>query len=63
LHTLISCLGERAGMGFSIHPHMLRHSCGYALVVAALVGIATSHDQASAFLAKGPARCAVFAAP
>jgi site-specific recombinase XerD len=26
-HTLISRLGERAGMPFPIHPHMLRHAC------------------------------------
>ena len=30
-HALIQRLGERAGMAFSIHPHMLRHACGYAL--------------------------------
>ena len=30
-HTLISRLGERSGMAFPIHPHMLRHGCGYAL--------------------------------
>ena len=30
-HTLISRLGERAGMPFPIHPHMLRHACGYKL--------------------------------
>ena len=29
-HTLIARLGERAGMAFPIHPHMLRHGCGYA---------------------------------
>jgi integrase len=29
-HTLISRLGERARMPFPIHPHMLRHACGYA---------------------------------
>jgi integrase len=23
--------GEEAGMGFKLHPHMLRHACGYAL--------------------------------
>jgi site-specific recombinase XerD len=23
--------GEEAGMGFKVHPHMLRHACGYAL--------------------------------
>jgi integrase len=34
LHTLISRLGERAGMAFPIHPHMLRHGCGYALANA-----------------------------
>jgi type 1 fimbriae regulatory protein FimB/type 1 fimbriae regulatory protein FimE len=33
-HTLISRLGERAGMPFPIHPHMLRHACGYALANA-----------------------------
>jgi site-specific recombinase XerD len=27
-------LGVRAGMAFKIHPHMLRHSCGYALANA-----------------------------
>ena len=30
-HTLISRLGERARMAFPIHPHTLRHDCGYAL--------------------------------
>jgi integrase len=33
-HPLISRLGERAGMAFPIHPHMLRHGCGYALANA-----------------------------
>ena len=33
-HTLILRLGERAGMLFPIHPHMLRHGCGYALANA-----------------------------
>jgi type 1 fimbriae regulatory protein FimB/type 1 fimbriae regulatory protein FimE len=33
-HTLISRLGERAGMVFPIHPHMARHGCGYALANA-----------------------------
>ena len=27
-------LGERTGMAFPIHPHMLRHGCGYALANA-----------------------------
>ena len=26
---MMTRLGERAGMPFGIHPHMLRHSCGY----------------------------------
>jgi len=30
-HALIQHLGERAGMPFPIHPHMLRHGCGYEL--------------------------------
>jgi site-specific recombinase XerD len=33
-HQLISRLGERARMPFPIHPHMLRHGCGYALANA-----------------------------
>jgi integrase len=33
-HTLMVRLGERAGMPFPIHPHMLRHGCGYALANA-----------------------------
>ena len=33
-HTLIARLGERANMPFPIHPHMLRHGCGYALANA-----------------------------
>jgi len=33
-HALIQRLGERAGMPFPIHPHMLRHGCGYALANA-----------------------------
>jgi type 1 fimbriae regulatory protein FimB/type 1 fimbriae regulatory protein FimE len=31
---LFARLGERAGMAFPIHPHMLRHGCGYALANA-----------------------------
>jgi type 1 fimbriae regulatory protein FimB/type 1 fimbriae regulatory protein FimE len=30
-HALIARLGGRAGMTFPIHPHMLRHACGYKL--------------------------------
>jgi integrase len=33
-HTMISRLGQGAGMAFPIHPHMLRHGCGYALANA-----------------------------
>jgi len=29
--TLFARLGERAGMAFSVFPHMLRHACGFAL--------------------------------
>ena len=28
-NTLIHRIGERAGMPFSVHPHMLRHACGF----------------------------------
>ena len=30
LNYLIAAAGEKAGLGH-VHPHMLRHSCGYAL--------------------------------
>jgi site-specific recombinase XerD len=33
-HALFQRLGERAGMAFPIHPHMLRHGCGFALANA-----------------------------
>ncbi len=33
-HRLIQRLGEAAKMPFPIHPHMLRHACGYALANA-----------------------------
>jgi integrase len=33
-HALIQRLGERADMAFAVHPHMLRHGCGFALANA-----------------------------
>ena len=30
-HALFGRIGARAKMQFPIHPHMLRHGCGYAL--------------------------------
>jgi type 1 fimbriae regulatory protein FimB/type 1 fimbriae regulatory protein FimE len=30
-HRLVQRLGEAAGMPFRIHPHMLRHACGFKL--------------------------------
>ena len=33
-HALFGRIGARAKMQFSIHPHMLRHGCGYALANA-----------------------------
>jgi len=33
-HALLGRIGVRAGMPFSVHPHMLRHGCGYALANA-----------------------------
>jgi len=30
-HALFGRIGARARMQFPIHPHMLRHGCGYAL--------------------------------
>jgi type 1 fimbriae regulatory protein FimE len=31
IRKVIQRAGEEAGLGFPIHPHMLRHSCGYKL--------------------------------
>jgi site-specific recombinase XerD len=30
-HALFGRIGARAKMQFPVHPHMLRHGCGYAL--------------------------------
>ncbi len=31
LHCLMCDYGQLAGLGVPVHPHMLRHACGYAL--------------------------------
>jgi|JI10StandDraft_1071094.scaffolds.fasta_scaffold252249_1 site-specific recombinase XerD len=31
VQKLLKTLGQKAGFSFRVHPHMLRHSCGYAL--------------------------------
>jgi type 1 fimbriae regulatory protein FimB/type 1 fimbriae regulatory protein FimE len=33
-HALFGRIGRRAAMPFEVHPHMLRHGCGYALANA-----------------------------
>jgi site-specific recombinase XerD len=33
-HALFGRIGSRVKMQFPIHPHMLRHGCGYALANA-----------------------------
>jgi type 1 fimbriae regulatory protein FimE len=30
-HIAVALAGEKAGMAFPVHPHMLRHGCGYYL--------------------------------
>lgn len=32
LNYLVKVWGERGGLAIPVHPHMLRHACGYALV-------------------------------
>jgi integrase len=34
VNRLVKRIGERAGFAFSVHIHMLRHACGYALANA-----------------------------
>jgi type 1 fimbriae regulatory protein FimB/type 1 fimbriae regulatory protein FimE len=34
VNRLIKRIGERAGLAFPVHCHMLRHACGYALANA-----------------------------
>jgi integrase len=34
VNRLVKRIGERAGFGFPVHVHMLRHACGYALANA-----------------------------
>jgi type 1 fimbriae regulatory protein FimB/type 1 fimbriae regulatory protein FimE len=34
INRLVQRIGERAGLPFQVHIHMLRHSCGYALANA-----------------------------
>jgi integrase len=34
VNRLIKRIGERAGLAFPVHAHMLRHACGYALANA-----------------------------
>jgi site-specific recombinase XerD len=31
INYLVAVTGVRAGLAFHVHPHMLRHGCGYAL--------------------------------
>jgi len=31
VRKMIAQAGERAGLGFPVHPHQLRHGCGYKL--------------------------------
>jgi type 1 fimbriae regulatory protein FimE len=31
VRKLVKRAGENAGIDFSVHPHMLRHACGYKL--------------------------------
>jgi len=31
VRKLVTRAGEQAGLGFPVHPHMLRHACGFKL--------------------------------
>jgi type 1 fimbriae regulatory protein FimB/type 1 fimbriae regulatory protein FimE len=32
IHLMIAKVGESAGIGLPVHPHMLRHACGYHMI-------------------------------
>jgi len=32
VRAIVAKAGQRAGFGFPVHPHMLRHACGYRLI-------------------------------
>jgi type 1 fimbriae regulatory protein FimB/type 1 fimbriae regulatory protein FimE len=32
IHDVVAQAGREAGLAFPVHPHMLRHGCGYALI-------------------------------
>jgi integrase len=49
-HALFGRIGVRAKMPFPIHPHMLRHGCGYALANA-------GHDTRGKSPAMAALRC------
>jgi site-specific recombinase XerD len=34
INLQVKTIGKRAGLPFSVHVHMLRHACGYALANA-----------------------------
>jgi type 1 fimbriae regulatory protein FimB/type 1 fimbriae regulatory protein FimE len=34
VRTIVKRAGERAGVDFPVHPHQLRHACGYRLINA-----------------------------
>ena len=36
INYLVVQIGERAELGFHVHPHILRHSCGYYSPIAAM---------------------------
>jgi integrase len=50
-HALFGRIGTRAKMPFPVHPHMLRHGCGYALANVLLV-IDVTTDASEADLEK-----------
>jgi type 1 fimbriae regulatory protein FimB/type 1 fimbriae regulatory protein FimE len=29
---MVECAGVEARLGFKVHPHILRHACGYAFI-------------------------------
>jgi integrase len=57
---MIERAGAEAGLDFKAHPHMLRHACGFTLMVPACVGLQWEYGCASLTDRRGAASVTSF---